>query len=68
MYNQLATFAPKSALRSSPTRSILIGAKPSDLPVEQPTTFEFTINRKTAETLGITIPQAMLATADVLID
>jgi len=47
---------------------ILKGAKPSDLPVEQPTTFEFAINRKTADTLGITIPQALLVAADAIID
>ena len=47
---------------------ILKGAKASDLPVEQPTTFEFAINRTTAETLGITIPKALLAAADAIID
>lgn len=47
---------------------ILKGAKPSDLPVEQPTTFEFAVSRKTAETLGITIPQTLLAAADLIVD
>jgi len=47
---------------------ILKGAKASDLPVEQPTKFECAINRKTAKTLGITIPKALLATADAIID
>ncbi|MFL5050726.1 MAG: ABC transporter substrate binding protein, partial [Xanthobacteraceae bacterium] len=64
----LISYGP--SLRSMAERSavfvdkILKGAKPAELPVEQPTKFELVINLKTAKSLGIDVPPALLARAD----
>ncbi|HYE91352.1 MAG TPA: ABC transporter substrate binding protein, partial [Terriglobales bacterium] len=58
LWRRAATFVDK----------ILKGAKPADLPVEQPTKFEFVINTKAAKSIGVTIPPGVVVRADRIIE